>query len=61
MRKGKSSVFTYIGLLMLACLLVVDRFVVVMPDWVAIIVALVALVCIFIGFRKTADKRYGRK
>ncbi|MBE5778876.1 MAG: hypothetical protein E7331_06035 [Clostridiales bacterium] len=61
MRKGKSSVFTYIGLLMLACLLVVDRFVVVMPDWVAIIVALVALVCIFIGFRKTADKCYGRK
>lgn len=59
MKKGKSSVFTYIGLMLLACLLVVDRFVVEMPDWAAIAVALASCVCIFIGFRKTMDKRSG--
>lgn len=59
MKKGKSPLITYIGLLILACLLVVDRFVITMPDWVAITVALVACVFVFIGFRKTAEKNSG--
>lgn len=59
MKKGKSPLITYIGLMILACLLVVERFVITMPDWVAITVALVACVCIFVGFRKAADKNWG--
>lgn len=59
MRKQKRNIFTMIGLCMLACLLVVDRFVVELPDWVAIVVALISCVLVFIGFRKSYETKRG--
>jgi len=55
----KRNFFTVLGLCMLACLLVVDRFVVTLPDWAAILVALVSCVLVFIGFRKSCENKRG--
>lgn len=60
MKKGKSPLITYIGLAMLACLLVVDRLIVSLPDWLAIAVALAACVCIFMGFKQLNEKNCKR-
>lgn len=52
MRKEKHSVFTLIGLLLLACMLVLERFVTDIPDWAVIVMSLAGIACILIGFSK---------
>ena len=59
MKNQKHNIFTMIGLCMFACLLVVDRFVLELPNWVAILIALVGLALIFIGFRKSNESKRG--
>ena len=58
--KNTDTLFLILGLGICAAMLLIDRFVVSIPDWLAIIFILLALVSFFIGLtqlRKKAKKR----
>lgn len=57
MKKQRHNVFSVVGLMLLACLLLVERFVAPIPDWASILIALTAFALLLIGFRKRSDHK----